>query len=270
MKRLFKIELRKIIHNRIFWITISGYIITLLLILLGMQKQLTRINEGLASGSKGFIPMLPTEIYSFPHVWHNLAYIASFLMIFLGVVMVILVTNEFAYNTMRQNLINGMSRFELVLSKFVDAIMLSTIATVFIFIFGLLAGFASTSNIEFADIFSKIAYIGAYFLMVLGFLSFAMMLAFLIKKPALVLGALLLYNYIIEPLTAWKFSESIGNYLPLKSLNFLIEVPDIALFSFFGAGPKYHGIQFMYVALGVFYTAVFFGIAFYSIKQKDL
>jgi len=270
MKRLFRIELRKIIHNRIFWITIGGYIVTLLLILLGMRKQLLKINESLAEGSKGFIPMLPTEIYSFPHVWHNLAYIASFLMIFLAVVMVILVTNEFAYNTMRQNLINGMSRLELVLSKFVDAIMLSLIATILIFLFGLISGFLTTSNLEFGDVFSKLPYIGAYFLMVLGFLTFAMMLAFLIKKPALVLGVLLLYNYIAEPITAWKFSESIGNYLPLKSLNFLVEVPDIALFSFFGAGPKFHGIQFTFVALSIAYTAIFFGVSYYIIKRRDL
>ena len=270
MKRLFRIELRKIVHNRIFWITFGGYVLTLLLILLGMQRQLSRVNENLSEGSTKFIPLLPTEIYSFPHVWHNLTYIASFLMIFLAVVMVILVTNEFSYNTMRQNLINGMSRMELVLSKFVDAVMLSIIATVFLFIFGLISGFATTSHIEFADIFSKIPYLGAYFLMVLGFLTFAMMLAFLIKKPALVLGTLLLYNYIIEPLSAWKFNESFGNYMPLKSLNFLVEVPDIALFSFFGAGPKFHGIQFIFVFLGILYTAAFFGIAYYSIKQKDL
>ena len=270
MKRLFKIELRKIIHNRIFWITLSGYILTLLMILLGMQRQLSKINKGLSEGSNNFIPLLPTEIYSFPHVWHNLAYIASFLMIFLAVVMVILVTNEFTYNTMRQNLINGMSRFELVLSKFVDAIMLASIATIFIFIFGLIAGFTTSTNLEFADIFSKLPYIGAYFIMILGFLTFAMMLAFLIKKPALVLGALLLYNYIIEPLSAWKFNESIGSYLPLKSLNMLVEVPDIALFSFFGAGPVYNGIQFTYVALGIFYTAAFCGISYYIINRKDL
>ena len=270
MKRLFRIELRKIIHNRIFWITFGGYVVTLLMILMGMQRQLTNINENLSEGSAKFIPMLPTEIYSFPHVWHNLTYIASFLMIFLAVVMVILVTNEYAYNTMRQNLINGMSRVELVLSKFVDAVMLSFFATVFVFIFGLVAGFTSTNNLVFADIFSKMPYLGAYFLMVLGFLTFAMMLAFLIKKPALVLGTLLLYNYIVEPLTAWKFNETFGNYLPLKSLNFLVEIPDIALFSFFGAGPKYHGIQFTFVFLGILYTAVFFGIAYYSIKRKDL
>ncbi|RLD67605.1 MAG: hypothetical protein DRI84_02050 [Bacteroidetes bacterium] len=271
MNRLLKIELRKIIHNRIFWFTIGGYIITLLLILLGMRHQIIKFNERLSEGTDGFIPLLPTEVYSFPHVWHNLAYVASFLMIFLAVVMVILVTNEFTYNTMRQNLLDGLSRTELVLSKFIDAIMLAFVATLFIFLFGVISGFVTTSNLEFGDIFSKIPYIGAYFLMVLGFLSFVMMLAFLIKKPALVLGALLLYNYFLEPiLTRLVFDESFGNYFPMRSFGLLVEMPDIAIFSMFGAKPMFHGISPLYVGISCFYIAAFFGISYWVVKRRDL
>lgn len=270
MNKLLKIELRKIIHNRIFWFTSGGYVITLLLILLGMRHQIINFNERLQEGSDGFVPLLPTEIYSFPHVWHNLTYVASFLMIFLGVIMVIMVTNEFAYNTMRQNLINGLSRFELVMSKFVDAIMLSAMATILIFLFGLISGFVTSANYDFGDIFSKMSYLGAYFLMLLGFLSFVMMLAFLIKKPALALGLLLLYNYIIEPILSFWLDESIGYYFPLKSFGLLVEKPDIALFSFFGIKPMFHGISPLYVGISVFYIALFFGVSYFVIKKRDL
>jgi ABC-type transport system involved in multi-copper enzyme maturation permease subunit len=270
MDRILRIELRKIIHNRVFWFTAVGYIITLLLILLGMRHQIIRLNEHLSEGNTGFIPLLPTEIYSFPHVWHNLTYIASYLMIFLSIVMVILVTNEFTYNTMRQNLINGLSRFQLVLSKFVDAVMLSIMATLFIFIFGLISGFLTSSNFEFGDVFSKISYLGAYFLMILGFLTFVMMLAFLIKKPALVLGTLLLYNFIVEPILSFWLDESIGYYLPLKSFGLLIEKPDIALFSFFGIKPMFNGISPLYVGISLFYLGAFLGISYLIIKRRDL
>jgi ABC-type transport system involved in multi-copper enzyme maturation permease subunit len=270
MKNLLRIELRKIIHNRIFWFTTGGYVITQLLILLGMRHQIIRFNEAISEGSKGFIPILPSEIYSFPHVWHNLTYIASFLNIFLAVVMVILVTNEFSYNTMRQNLINGLSRFELVFSKFIDAIMLALMATVMIFIFGIISGFVTSSNYDFGDVFSKMPYLAAYFLMLLGFLTFVMTLAFLIKKPALVLGLLLLYNYIVEPILAFWLDESIGYYFPLKSFNFLVEKPDIALFSFIGLKPRFTDIPMQYVGISILYMAIFFGIAYWVTKRRDL
>lgn len=271
MNRLLKIELRKIIHNRIFWFTISGYIIALFLILLGMRHQIVKFNDRLSDGSASFMPLLPTEIYSFPHVWHNLAYIASFLMIFLAVIMVILVTNEFTYNTLRQNLLNGLSRVELIWAKFIDAIMLSLIATIFLFLFGIISGFVTTSSLEFGDIFDKIAYVGAYFLMLLGFLTFVMMLAFLIKKPALVLGTVLFYNYFLEPiLSRAVFDDSIGNYFPLRSFNLLVEMPDIAIFSMFGAKPMFNGISPMYVGISLVYIAAFFGISYWVVKKRDL
>jgi len=270
MQKILRIELRKIINNRIFWITAGGYSLTLLLILMGMRHQILKFNDQLSEGTDGFVPLLPTEIYSFPHVWHNLTYIASFLIIFLSVVMVILVTNEFTYNTLRQNLINGLSRIELILSKFIDAVMLAAMATLLIFVFGLVSGFVTSVNYSFGDIFSKMPYLGAYFLEVLGFLTFVMMLAFLIKKPALVLGLLLVYSYIIEPIMAFSMSETIGNYLPLETFDNLVLKPDLAIFSFFGIKPAFHGISLLYVGLSIIYIGAFYGISYLTIKQKDL
>jgi len=270
MLRILKIELRKILNNRVFWFSAGGYVITLFMILLGIREQIIKFNDSLSEGTDSFIPLLPTEIYSFPHVWHNLTYIATFLIIFLAVVMVILVTNEFTYNTMRQNLINGFSRFELVLSKFVDAVLLSLMTTLLIFLFGLLSGFVTSSNYDFVDIFSKMPYLGAYFLEVLGFLTFVMMLAFLIKKPAMVLGFLLAYKYIFENILYYSTIESIGDYLPLKTLNYLVVKPDLAIFSFFGIKPLFNGISPLYVGLSIVYTAAFFGISYWFVKKKDL
>ena len=270
MQTLLKIELRKILYNRVFWFTTGGYVITLFMILAGMRHQIIKLNGQLSQGTDSFIPLLPTEIYSFPHVWHNLTYIASFLIIFLSVIMVILVTNEFTYNTMRQNLINGLSRVELIKSKFLDAVMLAAMATILIFLFGLVSGFLTSKHYSFIDVFSKMPYLGAYFLEVLGFLTFVMMLAFLIKKPALVLGLLLVYNYIVEPILSFSTNDTIGYYLPLKSFDLLVIKPDLALFSFFGLKPMFQGISSLYVGISLMYIALFFGISYWVIKGKDL
>ncbi len=270
MKKLLRIEFRKMIHNRIFWLSLLGYALIMVLTLLMMRFQIIRFNERIQEGAGSFIPLIPTEIYSFPHVWHNLTFIGRFFKIFPGIFMVILVSNEYVYNTLRQNYISGLSRFQLVFAKFLDGIMLALFATLLIFIFGLISGFATTNNIEFTDIFEKMAYLPAYFLMLAGFLTFVMMLAFLIKKPVFTIGIILIYIFIAEPVLASKFSESFGNYLPVRAMNLLIEIPDTPIFALFSIKPDYDGISALHVVLSLVYTVIFFGISYLYIKRKDL
>ena len=270
MRKLLKIEFRKIFYNRIFWIALASYLLMMIFVLIMMRYQIDSFNDRISEGTKGFLPLIPTEIYSFPHVWHNLTFIARFLKIFLGVIMVILVTNEYNYNTLRQNMINGLSRFELLYAKFLDAFLLSLIAVALIFVFGLISGFVTTNTILFEDIFSKISYLGAYFLMLVSFLSFVIMLAFLLRKPILVLGLLLLYVFILEPIIAFKYADSFGNFLPLRSMNLLIEIPDTPIFALFKQRPQYDGISALHIFLSILYAVVFLWVSYWYLKKKDL
>ena len=270
MRRLLKIELRKIFYNRIFWIALGGYILMMVFVLLMMRHQIESFNDRISESTKGFLPLIPTEIYSFPHVWHNLTFIARFLKIFLGVIMVILVTNEYNYNTLRQNMINGLSRFELLYAKFLDAVLLSSVAVTLIFVFGLISGFVTTDNLLFEDVFSKMSYLAAYFLMLISFLSFVIMLAFLLRKAILVLGLLLLYIFILEPIIAFKYSDSFGDFLPIRSMNLLIEIPDTPIFALFNQKPQYDGISALHIFLSILYATVFLSVSYWYLKKKDL
>ena len=270
MKSLIKIEWRKVLYNRIFWLTLGGYFLIMVLALWRMRYQIEVFNDTIKEGANGFIPLIPSDIYVFPHVWHNLTFIARFFKIFLGVIMVILVTNEYSYNTLRQNMIAGMSRFQLVLAKFLDAVLLSAVATLLIFVFGMIFGLLNTEPLLIADIFDKMTYLGAYFLMLAGFLSFSMMLAFLIKRPAVVLGIILIYIFIAEPILASKYDESFGNYLPIRSMNLMIELPDIPIFALFHVKPLYYGISPLHIGLTLAYTTLFFGISYLYMRRKDL
>ncbi len=184
--------------------------------------------------------------------------------------MIILVTNEYTYNTLRQNLITGLSKIQLISSKVIDAILLAGVSTLILFIFGIIMGLYSTEKFDFSDILNKINYLAAYFVIVLGFLSFAMMIAFIVKRSAFSIMILLVYSYILEPVTSKIYSESFGNYLPLSNLNSLIEAPDIPAFATFGISSFSNGIPMNHLALSFVYIAAFWGVSLLIIKKRDL
>ncbi|MBN2747553.1 MAG: ABC transporter permease [Bacteroidales bacterium] len=269
MMRLIYIEWIKISRNRVFWITLAAYVLTILAVLIGMRAAIISINTNMAQATNG-MTVLPSEIYRFPHVWHNLTFIGKYIKIFVGILMILLVTNEFYYNTLRQNVINGLTRLEFVWSKFVDGVLLSAFATLLVFLFGLISGFLTTSDMEFSQIFQKMVFIPGYFLMLVCYLTLIMMLAFLLKKAVLAMGILLVYSYIIEPILAWRFDESIGPFLPVQVFNGLIMAPKTPLFALFNIKTVSNGIDPMNIFLSLGYATVFFAISFLTLKKRDL
>jgi len=267
---LLKIEWRKVAKNRIFWVMLLLSLAALVAALFGLQEILTKTNESLKSTELGNIPLLPTNIFVFPHVWHNITFIARFLKIFLAVVMIILVTNEYTYNTLRQNLITGLSKRDLVASKAIDAIILAAVSTLVVFVFGMIMGFLNSDDFFFSDIFRKINYLGAYFIMLVGFLSFAMMIAFIVKKAAFSIMIILVYSYILELVFAFKYEDTIGNYLPLRNFNLLIEAPNIPAFQTIGISSFSYGIPTTNLILSFVYIAVFWGVSFLILQKRDL
>ncbi len=267
---LLKIEWRKVAKNRIFWIMLFLSFAALIAALLGLQEIIDQTNSNLKDTQFGDLPLLPTNIFIFPHVWHNIAFIARFMKLFLGVVMIILVTNEYTYNTLRQNLITGLSKRNLISAKAIDAIILAATSTLILFVFGIIMGFISTEEIQFKDIFRKINYIGAYFIMVVGFLSFAMMIAFIVKKAAFSIMILLVYSYILELVFAFKYEDTFGNYLPLRNFNLLVEAPNIPAFQTMGISNFAYGIPTTNLILSFVYIGVFWGVSFLILNKRDL
>jgi len=270
MKTLFNIEWIKVSRNRIFWFMLIIYIVALVLAFLGLQSILVNTNESIKESGLDALPLLPTNIYLFPHVWHNLTFVARFFKIFLAVVMIILVTNEYAYNTMRQGLMIGLTRLELIKLKVLDVIILSAVSTVVLIVFGLITGIANSSDYSMWDMLRKLNYVAAYFLMLVGFLSFAMMLAFLIKKPAFTILILLVYSYILELIPAFKYSETFGAYLPLRSMNLLIEAPNTPVFELLNISAASNHIPTDHIFVTMAYTVVFWTVSFLVIRKRDL
>ena len=109
MKRLLSIELQKITKNRSSKVLTIIYFLLLSLITLiaSIEFDLGPIHINVAEQG----------IFNFPFIWHFNTYFADFLKIFLAVVIVSMMANEYSYGTLKQNLIDGMSKKEFIISS---------------------------------------------------------------------------------------------------------------------------------------------------------
>jgi ABC-type transport system involved in multi-copper enzyme maturation permease subunit len=192
----------------------------------GMEFLKWLVGKGAEFGTEINVARIP--LYHFPDVWHNLVYISGFFKIVLAIMVVISVTNEFTYRTIRQNIIDGMSRWEFLQSKILTNVLLSGMSVFMVFSIGLITGFIYTPQIDWNYVFTDLEFFLAYFLEVFTFLSFALMLGFLIQRSGLTIILLLLSRIIEAPIDAYvgnHYSWDIAQFFPLQSLSNLIAMP---------------------------------------------
>lgn len=226
MLRLLQIEFQKIWKNRASRILTVAYFVILSFIALIASIKFKIGTFELHLADQG--------IFNFPYIWHFTTYIAAVLKFFLAIVIVSMMANEYSYGTLKQNLIDGLSKKEFIQSKFLTVIVFALGSTVFVFIMSLLLGLSFSSYNEIGIIFSDLEYLLAYFLKLTAFFSFCLFLGILIKRSAFALGFLFIWNIIegiIIGVLKWKvFKDSddyqmISQFLPLESMANLIKEP---------------------------------------------
>ncbi|AWA30171.1 ABC transporter permease [Flavobacterium magnum] len=218
MKRLLSIELQKI------WKSRSSRILTITyFVLLTSLALITTINFKFIGID---IRLADVGIFNFPFIWHFNTFIAAFLKIFLAIVIVSMISNEYSYGTLKQNLIDGMSKKEFIMSKFLTVILFALISTVYIFIVTLILGYGYSSYDEPAIVFSELDYLVAFLIKLSAFFSFCLFLGLLIKRSAFALGFLVVW-FIIERvfIGAVRVPEWMADLFPLQSMWNLIDWP---------------------------------------------
>ena len=127
MRRLLNIELQKILLNRTSRILIFiSFILPLCVILLSSIK----INVfGFFTFDLGDL-----GVFNFPIIWQITTFFSSLFKLFFAIVVVSMIGNEYSNKTLKQNLIDGLSKKEFILSKFYMIVFFSLISTVIIFI----------------------------------------------------------------------------------------------------------------------------------------
>ena len=274
MLRLLQLELQKLLLNRTSKVLIFiSFILPFTVLILSSIK----INFF------GFFTLELGElgIYNFPIIWHITTFFASQFKFFFAIVVVSMIGNEYSNKTIKQNLIDGLSKKEFILSKFYTIVFFSLVATILLFIISLLIGLYYSSYTEINIIFRETEYLLGYFVKLVGFFSFCLFLAMLAKRSAFALAFLFvdfILEWIILGLISWKGSfeiaDKIQNFFPLKSMYNLIKQPvqRIVMSKF----PDKTEIAYDYalhwyelvIVLG--WTALFVFLSYRLLKKRDL
>ncbi|MDD4603315.1 MAG: hypothetical protein PHF97_05870 [Bacteroidales bacterium] len=276
MKKLLKIELKKILSYKIFWILFGLYFIFLIL---GLLMAEFMINNMIDNMNKQIPLLLPhVNIYFFPDVWQNIAFFATirYVLIFPAIVIIILITNEFTFKTIRQGVINGMSKLEFLCSKLYIIILSSIIITFFLGIGSLIIGLSHTSGTTLEMVFEKFPFLLGFFITILTFQIYAFFFGFIFRNTGLSIALFTLYTLIIEPIVYYflksplVFKNNISPYLPVNSALRITEYPAIPVLKKIMGLNLQDGISFTTSVIPLLYAAIMIGIVFWVIEKKDL
>ncbi len=278
MRRLLNIEFQKLRYNRSAKIIVVIYFVLICFIALisSIEFDFAQIHFRLADQG----------IFNFPYIWHFNTYIAAILKLFLAIVIVSMVSNEYSYNTIKQNLIDGLSKKEFILSKFLMVLVFAIISTVFIFIVSMILGLTFSDYMEFGIIFSGMEFIFAYFLKLVAFFSICLFFGVLLKRSAFALGFLIVWQVIeliLFSLLKWQIfkgseiADNISQFFPLNAMSNLIKEPFSRLGIIQSAAnqlgesfTKTYEIGFLNIAIVLMWTALFIYWSFAILKKRDL
>ncbi len=259
------------------WLKLKSYRMFKAVILLYVLLMPAMFLIGKAPGELPQDAPIPS-FYSFPAVWSTLGYLGNWMVFFFfGFLTIQMVTREYANKTFRQNIMTGISRNEFVLSKIVMIFTLALGATAYYVLVATVFGITHTSYIkDWTYAFEDTSYIYRFGLMSFGYMIFAMMIAFIVRRSGLALLAFVVYTFFIEPLLRyWPHTKLFGkvgrDYYPLNVME------DLAYPEFFDRFVRVTNGEFVQIlppttaiVLTMGYTALFIGITYWIVNRRDL
>ena len=278
MLRLLSIELHKLKYNKSAKVISIVYfiLITFIALIASVEFKFGDFNFRIADQG----------IFNFPFIWHFNTWIASILKLFLAIVIVSMMANEYSNRTLKQNLIDGLSKKEFVISKFLTVVLFSFVSTLFVFIVSLILGLIFSDYNEIGIIFSDTEYLLAYFINLVAFFSFCLFIGILVKKSAFALGFLLIWSIIegiIYGFLKWEMfkntnlADNIMQLFPLASMSNLIKEPFSRLGAVQSAASqlgealdKDYSVQFITVLIVLIWTCLFVYGSYAILKKRDL
>lgn len=220
----------------------------------------------------GQISVIPDSAYEFPECYNYVAYIASWFNLLVGVIIMVFTSNEIKYKTQRQNVIDGLSKRDVIFAKFAVVFLFAVVVTLYVALVGMIFGLIYSSDAS--DMFNGFEQIGAYFLTTLGYFSFAFFFANMIRMQALAI-ILYIFSTFIESIIGFIVAQEYSQFFPLTTFSNLIPFPWMP--------PMLAGMtetqeipeQFMLgqswsAVFAVVYIIFFVLISYWVIKRRDI
>jgi len=273
--KLLKIEFKKILTYKTFWIIFGLYF---LFLALGIIMAEFIVNAMVDDINKRLpIPLPHAVLFNFPDIWQNLTFFASirYVLIFPAIVVIILITNEFTNKTVRQNIVNGMSKNEFLTSKLLLVFMFSFLITGIITVVIFILGITNTDITGFSMIFSRFSFVFGFFVQLFSFLCYAFFFGFLFRNTGLAIALFTLYSLIIEPViyfflrAPFIWENKVYIYLPVNTVIRVVEYPAIPALKKLMNFQLQENVELAACGLPLLYSAVMIGIIFWVFNKRD-
>ncbi|HBH24522.1 MAG TPA: hypothetical protein DDY13_14005 [Cytophagales bacterium] len=271
--RYLTIEWLKLKYYKIFWILSILYVLGMVIVG-GSWMFLMEFLKNQGASFEGIDPtVLP--LYDFPDVWQNMSYIATYFNVFPSFIVVISMTNEFSYRTLRQNIIDGLSREQFLLSKLSLIVGMTLLAMVVVFFLAFFTGLVYAKDPSFSLITQDLFFIPTLGLTVFLYCSFALLVSLLLKRSGFTIVLLFMYTLIFEPFTVLNFEhnpflpgffKTIAPYMPVEAINNLIHVP----FQKYIFQEIQDYLTFSEVFAAIVWAFVYWGLIYWIVRRKDL
>lgn len=275
MLRLLNIEYLKLKYNRASRILIFIYflLLTSIALIAAVKFDIGPVQFHLAEQG----------IFNFPYIWHFNTFIAAIFKFFLLLVIVSMMANEYSNKTLKQNLIDGLSKKEFILSKFYTVIAMALLSTVFVFVVSLILGYIYSDFTEISIVFTDLEYLLAFFIKLTAFFSFGLFLGILVKRSAFAVGAMLVWSMaegFAKGKLFWQFKPYVNDIMrifPLEAMSNLIKEPFTRLSAVQTVAKqvgedlsKDFSVQFLDILIVLGWIAIFVYLSFVLLKKRDL
>lgn len=279
MIRLIGIEVYKLYHNKFIRVLVVGYLV---MIIGAISFTSIKVDIGAVK-----FYLAEQGIFNFPYIWHFNTYMMAILKIFLAIVIIAMVGNEYSYKTLKQNLIDGLSKRDVLNSKFFTALTMAIGSTLFVFLVTLIVGLIYSDYRELAIILSDLEYLLAYAVKLIGFFSFCLLVAIRIRNSIFSLGFVIIWSVveqIFRGILSWQIRDSavvtvkeVMQFLPLQSMSNLIAEP-FSRFSILRSLAhqsgttitKDYGVGLIPILIVLGWTCIFYLWSYKILKRRDL
>jgi len=229
---LVKTEWIKTRHYRAFQILSLAYVVLLILVFIGAQRFINNIT--IQSNDSSFTPFRGLSFYHTEYIWQNFTYVAGYLKIIPALLIILLITNEFSFLTMRQQLISGMSREGFLTGKLLVISFITLGMVILIGITALVLGLLHQKVDDASLLNPGLWFIPIHALELFTYLIFAMLIAFIFRRSGIATIVFVLYSIVGERIINLILPGNVGDYLPLNAAGSLIPLPNNTLTSSLG------------------------------------
>jgi len=260
---LLKTEWLKYKHYRTFWFLSLAFTGLLALFYCAVSFGWIHISSGGMT--------LLDKASSFAQVWDDLCFFASYFIIILSILVIILQTNEVQFRTNRQNIIDGWTRLQFYHLKWVVIIGISVATTLFVLLLGLLTGLLSGLPMDlFFHNFEKVLWL---FLLSVNYLGFAFILSVFLKRSGLAIGVLMFYSLMIEMILhfifLFKYHLPVGDlFLPLQTSDELLPSNAARLLKI-GLKANFNPPEWLYALSTLIWIALYYLAGRRKLIKKD-